>query len=98
MLHADLKKKKKSDHVNRTNVSTTSMEPFKKHYLQHGKGRLRDRANLSFNKTKRETERHGETTRRGAGPQGGVGRGGYDIGMYDMCVCAKPLQVSRQKA
>lgn len=75
MLHADLKKKRRSMNVNRTNVSTISMEWVKKHYLQQGEGSLRGEIYSFFNKSKIETEQHRETTRRGAGPRGRWWRG-----------------------
>lgn len=92
-----LLKKRRSENVNRTNVSTISMEPVKKHYLQRGKGSLRVEIYLSFNKSKRETERHRETTRRRAGPRGVEGWGGTSAGMNDMCVCANLYKYHNKK-
>lgn len=97
MLHADFKKRR-SENVNRTNVSTISMEPVKKHYLQHGKGRLRDEIYLSFNKSKRETEQHREeTTRGGGGASGGWMGRVTSAGMIDMCVCANLYKYHNKK-
>lgn len=89
--------RKRSENVNRTNVSTIPMEPVKKHYLQHGKGSLHGEIYLSFNKSKREKEQHGETTRRGAGSGWAEGKGNERRDEWYVHVC-KPLQVSQQKA